>query len=46
MLTLTLLAVAALYILLVLVGSYECFEGTAVGKVHYALTDGICDALE
>ena len=34
------------YIVLLLIGSHDCFQGTIVERWHYALTDGLCDVLE
>jgi len=34
------------YLSLVLIGSHECFQGTIIERWHYALTDGVCDAIE
>jgi hypothetical protein len=40
------LAAASAYLLLALLGSCECLEGTCVGRLSIAATDGACGAVE
>ncbi len=33
------------YVAIVIIGPHECFRGTAIERAHYALTDGMVDAV-
>lgn len=34
-----------IYVTIVFIGSQECFEGTILGRVHSAFTDGLLDTV-
>jgi hypothetical protein len=40
------LVVLGVYLALALCGSHECFRGTWVARLNYALTDGVLDGVE
>ena len=40
------MGLAVLYLVFALLGAHQCFEGTFVARIHYCLTDGLCDGME